>query len=130
MRREAEANADTDKAKRELVDLKNQVDHLIHQTEKSLVEHKDKLEAADVQAIESARDDLKKAAESEDKAAIEKALAEFQTKAQKLGEVLYKEAQAGASAEGGPGTAPEGEAAGSGDSGDDEPVDADFEVKA
>ncbi len=132
MRREAEANADADKAKRELVDLKNQVDHLVHQTEKSLEEHKDKLDEADVKAIEAARDDLKKAAEGDDKAALEKALSEFQTKAQKLGEVLYREAQAGAGAGGaaGPEAAAGDEPAGASDGSDDEPVDADFEVKA
>jgi molecular chaperone DnaK len=126
MRRDAEAHASEDKEKRELVDLRNQVEHVVHETEKSLGEHKDKLSADDVKAIEDARDALQKSAEGEDKAAIEKALQEFQTKAQKLGEVIYKEAQAKQGAEAGTPTEPESEGEKSGD----EPVDADFEVKA
>ena len=73
----------------------------------------------------AAADALKKAAEGEDKEAITKALAEFQAKAQKLGEVVYKQQQeaqqagaADAQGAGQPGTAES-----------DEPVDADFEVK-
>jgi len=132
MAREAETHADEDKAKREVVDLKNQVDNLLHETTKQLAEHKDKLEEDDVKAIEAASDELKKAAEGDDKAAIEAAMQEFSTKAQKLGEILYKEsqeAQAGAEgAAGGPAGAT-GEAT-AGDDGTDEPVDADFEVKA
>ncbi len=130
MKHEAEANADTDKAKRELVDLKNQVDSMVHETDKQLEEHKDKLEEADITAINEAKTELQKAAESEDKEAIEAALQTFQTKAQKLGEIIYKQSQdeqaAQQAAAGGPdatGGAPEG-------AGDDEPVDADFEVKS
>ncbi len=132
MAREAEAHADEDKAKREVVDLKNQVDNLLHETTKQLEEHKDKLEEDDVKAIETASEELKKAAEGDDKAVIEAAMQEFSTKAQKLGEILYKESQeaqaAAEGAAGGPagatGEATAGEEAG------DEPVDADFEVKA
>ena len=131
MRADAEANAAGDKQRRELVDLKNQVDQVVHETAKSLEEHKDKLEDADVTAIEAARDELKQAAESDDKAAIEKALADFQTKAQKLGEILYKEAQAEQGQPGPDAGQPAGPAGpGAGAGSDDEPVDADFEVKA
>jgi len=131
MKSEAEANAEGDKARREVIDLKNQCDHIVHETDKQLEEHGDKLDDGDKAAIETAKEELKKAAEGEDKAAIEAALQNFQTKAQKLGEILYAQQQAGA--EGGPG--PDAEAApeaGSGHDagGDDEPVDADFEVKA
>ena len=144
MRQDAEAHADEDRARRELIDLKNEADHLVHETEKQLAEHRDKLDEADVQAIEEARDELKKAAEGEDKAALEQAKADFLQKAQKLGEAVYKEQQAQAGAQ--PGAAPGGGAEGgdagsggpgstgstgsSGSSGGDEPVDADFEVKA
>ena len=135
MRNDAEKNASADKEKRELVDLKNQVDQIVHETTKSLDEHGDKLEEADKTAIEAARDELKEVAETDDKAKIEAALAEFQQKAQKLGEILYKEAQANQpGAEGAPGAeapptgAPDA-TAGAGSSSDDEPIDADFEVK-
>ena len=129
MARDAEAHAEEDKARREVVDLKNQAEQLVHETEKSLEEHKDKLEEEDVKAIEEAREELKKAAEGDDKATIEAALKTFQEKAQKLGEVIYKEqqeaeqaSQAGAAGGAAGGPAPSGES-------DDEPVDADFEVK-
>ena len=109
-------------------ELTNQVEHAVHETEKSLDEHKDKLSDDDVKAIEDAKDELKKSAEGEDKAAIEKALQEFQAKAQKLGEVIYKEAQAKEGAEADTAPTPEPESASEKDG--DEPVDADFEVKA
>ena len=101
----------------------------MHETSKQLDEHKDKLTEDDVKEIEAARDELKTAAESDDKAKIEAALQTFQTKAQKLGEILYKEQQAEAGAAGG---APEGSgpAEPAGDASKDEPVDADFEVKS
>ncbi len=129
MRRDAEANAESDKKKRELVDLKNQVEQIVYQTEKQVEEHKDKLPEADAKAILEAKEELKKAAEGEDKARIEAALQNFQQKAQKLGEILYKSQQGeGAdAAPGGPGQ-PSSESK-SGEAGDDEPVDADFEVK-
>ena len=85
MTAEAEANKEQDKARRELVDLKNQVDHVVHQTDKQLEEHKDKLGEEDAQAIRDAKDELEKVAQGDDKAAIEKALENFQQKAMKLG---------------------------------------------
>ena len=75
MRREAEANAEADKGRREVIDLKNQVDHILHETDKQVAEHGDKLSDEDKQALEDAKEELKKAAESDDKARIEAALA-------------------------------------------------------
>ncbi len=126
MRKEADAHADEDKARRELVDLKNQTEHMIHETEKQLEEHKDKLSEEDVAAITSAKDDLSEAAKSDDKEKIEAALSTFQEKAQKLGEMIYAEAQKEQEAAAGPEAGPA--EAGDGSS-DDEPIDADFEVK-
>ncbi|NOT29249.1 MAG: molecular chaperone DnaK [Planctomycetes bacterium] len=126
MRRDAESHADEDKARRELVEVKNQADHVVYETEKQLAEHADKLDAADKQAIEKAKDELKEALKGEDRAKLEAALASFQSKAQKLGEVLYKQ-----SAEQTPPAGPEPAAkASAGAKAGDEPVDADFEVKA
>ncbi len=126
MRKEADAHADEDKARRELVDLKNQTEHMIHETEKQLEEHKDKLSEEDVAAITSAKDELSEAAKSDDKEKIEAALSTFQEKAQKLGEMIYAEAQKEQEAAAGPEAGPA--EAGDGSS-DDEPIDADFEVK-
>jgi molecular chaperone DnaK len=127
MRTEAEANAEGDKERRELVDLKNQADALVYETEKQLNEHRDKVPEDDAKAIDEAKEALKTAAAGEDKAAIEKAVSELQAAAQKLGEAIYKEQQAAGDAQPGADAAdqaPTGE-----NSGDDEPVDADFEVK-
>jgi molecular chaperone DnaK len=134
MRREAEAHAAEDKAKRELVDLKNQVDQIVHETEKSLTDHGSKLSDSDRKTIEAARDELKKAAQGDDRAAIERALASFQRSAQKLGEIIYKASQPGA---GGAPPPPPPPSSGPSETGggprksgsSDEPVDADFEVK-
>ena len=126
MRQEAEANAEADKAKREVVDLKNQVDHVVHETDKQLAEHGDKLSDADKAEIEAAKEELKSAANEEDKGKLETALSNFQTKAQKLGQVIYESQQQEQAAGTPPGPGPE--AAASDDS--DEPVDADFEVKS
>ncbi|MEQ1894635.1 MAG: molecular chaperone DnaK [Planctomycetota bacterium] len=126
MRRDAEAHAGEDKDRREVVELKNQADHQLYEIEKQLGEHGAKLEPADKQAIESARDALKEAAKGDDKAKLEAALRDFQTKAQKLGEVLYKQTAEPAA----PTPGPEPKASSkSGAPGSDEPVDADFEVK-
>jgi len=126
MRQDAEKYAAEDRQKREVVDLRNQAEQIVHETEKSLAEHKDKLSESDLKAIETAKEALKTAAKGEDKAAIEAALQTFQQKAQKLGEVLYKEQQAAAGQSAPP--PPSGPAAGDGKD-SDEPVDADFEVK-
>ncbi|MSR64008.1 MAG: molecular chaperone DnaK [Planctomycetes bacterium] len=126
MRRDAEAHAGEDKARRELVELKNQSDHQAYEIEKQLKEHGDKLSAEDKSAIEAALTELKSAAQGEDKAKLEAALADLATKAQKLGEALYKQNTQQAP----PGAGPEPTAkATAGAKGGDEPVDADFEVK-
>jgi molecular chaperone DnaK len=128
MRKDAEAHAAEDKKRRELVDLKNQAEQVVHQTDKQLVEHGAKLSAADKQAIEAAKAKLTQAAQGEDRPALEKALAEFQTAAQKLGAAVYEQQQGQPSA-GAPkqGEAPRGD--GERDE-SNEPVDADFEVKS
>src|SRR5918998_268892 len=71
MVKEAAANAEEDKKRKELVEAKNQADALVHQTEKTLVEHGDKVGAAEKGAIETAMADLRSANEGEDVAAIQ-----------------------------------------------------------
>jgi len=126
MRREAEEHAAEDKERREVIDLRNQIDALVHETDKGLAEHGEKLSEDDRKAIEAAKEELKTAAASDDKARIEAALQDFQTKAQKLGEVVYAQSQGGAEAAS---AEPGGDATGGGSGNGDEPVDADFEVK-
>jgi molecular chaperone DnaK len=130
MRRDAEANAAEDAERRELVELKNQVDHLVHETDRQLEEHKDKLSEEDVAAIGAAKVELEEAAKGDDKAAIEAAMQKFQAAAQKLGEAVYAaNASDQGPAAGAAGEAPGAEGAPAAED-DDEPVDADFEVKA
>ena len=118
MVKDAEANAATDKARRDLVDAKNQGEAMIHSAEKSLVEYGDKVSAADKSAIEGAVAALKTALEGEDPEAIKTKTNDLVQASMKLGEALYK-AQAEAGAAPG-GAAPEHEAA------HDDVIDADF----
>jgi molecular chaperone DnaK len=123
MVKDAEANAESDRKRREMVEAKNQGESLIHTTERTLAEAGDKISGADKSAIEEAVAALKTAIEGDD---LEDIRAKTETMAQasmKLGEALYKsqeEADSGADAG--------GSGAGAGSSaGDDQVVDADFE---
>jgi len=130
MRRDAEAHAAEDKEKRELVDLRNQADHALHESERQLSEHKSKLSSADLKAIEDAREELKTAAKGESRDALQRALSNLQTRAQKLGEAVYGQTPNAGSPESGPASgAGPGPSGGGKDAQHDEPVDADFEVK-
>ncbi len=124
MVKDAEANAEADKKKKELVEAKNQAEGLIHTTEKTLKENSDKVSAADKDAIESAITALKGVMESEDAAAIKEKTDALMQASMKLGEAMYKAqgADAGAAAQGTEQGAPEAETAK-----DDNVVDADFE---
>jgi len=84
MVRDAEANAEADRKFEELVQARNQADHLVHSTRKQLEEAGDKVPAEDRAAIESALSDLETAAKGEDKAAIEAKLQALAEVAQKL----------------------------------------------
>ncbi|WP_414832346.1 molecular chaperone DnaK [Afifella sp. YEN Y35] len=121
MVKEAEANADADKKRREVVEAKNQAEALIHGTEKSLSEHGDKVDGETKQAIETALAELREAAKGDDKADIEAKSQALAMASMKLGEAVYK-AQEESGAEGGAEAA--GEASGNKD---EDVVDADFE---
>ena len=89
MMEDAEANADADKARRELVEAKNNAEGLIHQTEKQLEEHSDKV-SDDVKAeIEAAIKALKETAESDNTAEITSKHQALMSAAMKLGEAIY-----------------------------------------
>ena len=125
MKRDAEAHAAEDKARREVVDLQNELEQLVHGTKSQIEENKDKLSEDDVKEIEAALEELEAKRTSDDKATLEAARDEFAKKAQKLGEILYAQAQE----EAGPAPGPDAEGASAG-ADSDEPVDADFEVKS
>jgi molecular chaperone DnaK len=101
MKKEAEANADADKAARERVDKLNAADSLIFQTEKSLSEYGDKIPADKKQPIEDALTRLKDAHKAQDVDACEKLTGELNAVFQAASQEMYNAAQQG-QANGGP----------------------------
>ena len=93
MVRDAEANAEADRKFEELVQARNQADHLVHGTRKQLEEAGDKVPAADRAAIESALSDLEAAAKGEDKAVIEAKLQALAEVAQKLAQTAQPQGE-------------------------------------
>ena len=122
MVKDAEANAEADKKKKELVEAKNHAEGLIHSTEKALKENSDKISSADKEAIEQAITSLKGVIEGEDAEAIKEKTDALMQASLKLGEAMYKAQGAEASAQGAQQGAPEADAPK-----DDNVVDADFE---
>ena len=125
MIREAESHAAEDKQRREAIEARNQLDSLIYQTEKSLAENGESIDAAGKLAVETAIADAKKVVEDTgaDADRLKTAANELSKASHKLAEAMYAKAaqsQGGASADGG--------AAGGGESSrKDDVVDADFE---
>jgi molecular chaperone DnaK len=93
MVKEAEANKDADKKKREEVDAKNHADSLIASTEQSLKEHGSKISEADKKAIEKDMEDLKEAIKSDKTEDIKTKTQQLMTSSMKLGEAIYKAQQ-------------------------------------
>lgn len=123
MVRDAESHSSEDKKKRELIEARNHADSTVYQSEKSLKEFGDKIDAAEKQKIEEKLAELKKAMEGDDPEAMKKAGEELLQASHKLAEAVYAQGpQAGAGAE-------HGDAAGPGETGAkaDNVVDADFE---
>ncbi|MBT5570096.1 MAG: molecular chaperone DnaK [Alphaproteobacteria bacterium] len=126
MVKEAEEHAAEDKERREAVEVRNQAETLLHQTEKSLSEHGDKVSDEDRSTIEADAEALKAAVEADNMEDIQAKLEALAASSMKLGEAIYKSEQA----EAGEGEADEGDASmgGEGDAANDETiVDADFE---
>lgn len=126
MVREAEEHAKEDEEAKELVDAQNQAEQMTFQVRKMLDENKDKLDAADVSAIESALDNLDKVKKSENLEEIKEATQKLEEASHTLAQKMYEQQQpdpaagpAGASQE-----APKNES----DNGGDDVVDADFTV--
>ena len=93
MVKDAEANKEADKKKRESVDARNQADSLVFSTEKSLKEHGDKISAEEKKAIENGIADLKKSLEGSDSEDIKKKTQSLIQVSMKLGEAVYKSQQ-------------------------------------
>ncbi len=127
MVKEAEEHASEDKKRRELVEVRNHADGLIHSTEKNLKEYGDKIGAVEKSQIEADIAQLKTAMEGDDAEAIQQKLQALMQSAMKLGEAMYKAGagQTGASAESAAPQPDANDAAAPG--GDGKVVDADFE---
>ncbi|MBD1174494.1 molecular chaperone DnaK [Pelagibacterales bacterium SAG-MED01] len=93
MVKDAEANKDADKKKRESVDVRNQADTLIHSTEKNLKEHGSKISDAEKKAIEDGSNALKESLKAEDIEDIKKKTEALVQASMKLGEAIYKSQQ-------------------------------------
>jgi molecular chaperone DnaK len=93
MVKDAEANKEADKKKRESVDVRNQADTLIHSTEKNLKEHGSKISDAEKKAIEDGSNSLKESLKGEDIEDIKKKTETLVQASMKLGEAIYKSQQ-------------------------------------
>jgi molecular chaperone DnaK len=119
MVKDAEANAEADKERKELVEAKNQAESLIHSTQKSMTEHADKVDPTTIEAIELAIANLEEQMETENAGKIKSGIQNVTEAAMKLGEAIYKAQQS--AADGGSDDDEEPRSV------DDDIVDADFE---
>jgi molecular chaperone DnaK len=128
MKRDAESHASEDKARRELVDLKNRSEQLIYTTRKSLEEHGGKVSAEARSNIESAISNLEDKLKGDEKVAIEAAMKQLDSATMELGKAVYEATSRG------PGAAASGSAAdtagkAAGTAAKDDVIDAEYEVK-
>ncbi|TDQ38049.1 molecular chaperone DnaK [Aureibacillus halotolerans] len=119
MVREAEENSEADKAKREAVELRNEADQLIFQTEKTLKDLDGKVDESEIAKANEAKDALKEALEGDDAEALKTKKDELSEIVQQLSVKLYEQAAQEAQAQ--------QDAQGEGAQGDDNVVDADYE---
>jgi molecular chaperone DnaK len=129
MVKDAESHAAEDKERRETIDVRNQADTLVYQTEKTLGEHGDKVPESEKQAIQDAVAELKKVKDSGTADEIKAKMEALTQASHKLAEAMYKEAQSQQQAA--QQAAPEQETTGAQEQGatggDEDVVDADFE---
>ncbi len=90
MVQDAEENAESDKAKKDLVEAKNQAESLIHSTEKSIEEHGDKVDPSTIEAMELSMKALKEVLDSDDAEKIKARSQDLTEASMKLGEAIYK----------------------------------------
>ena len=93
MVKDAEANKEADKKKRETVDARNQADSIVHTTEKNLKEHGSKISDAEKKSIETGISDLKNALKGTDTEEVKKKTQNLIQVSMKLGEAVYKSQQ-------------------------------------
>jgi molecular chaperone DnaK len=117
MMKEAESHAEDDKKRREEIETRNKADQAVYGAERMIKDAGDKLSASDRQAIEAAMEAVKKATESNDSAAIQRALDQLTSAQHKAAESLYRQTQASGPAAGTPGDGGASSGAGPTDSG-------------
>ncbi len=122
MKQDAESHAGEDKARRELIEVKNQAEQIVYATRKQLEEHGAKVDAEIRSTIESNVANLEDKLKAEDKDAIEAAVKQLSDSATELGKAVY-EAAAAEAPEGAKGEEP------AADDGNDDVIDAEYEVK-
>jgi molecular chaperone DnaK len=118
---EARKNESADKARRELIEERNKLDHVIYQAEKSLAEHGSKLAEADKTSVEDALREAREAKDSDDLAKVKAAFDKLTQASQELSRVAYEQAS-GAAAGAGPAAGAAGPSSGS-----DDVIDAEYE---
>ncbi len=130
--RDAESHADEDKKRRDEIEARNRADQAVYGAERFLKDSGDKLSAADRQGIETANEALRKAIESNDASAINKAMEDLTQAQHKAAAALYQQASAGQGPtpggsgggdQGGPAAGSQGATGGKGDVIDAEVVD-------
>jgi molecular chaperone DnaK len=132
MRRDADAHADEDRRKREVIDARNKADQMVWQMEKLLKDNAAKISDADKAPIQAAMERVKQAAKGDDVNAINQAVSDLQQASHAMAQHLYGQQGGGPGGPGGgPGGGPSGPQAGpSGDGkGKEDVIDAEFEVK-
>ncbi len=129
MVKDAEVNASADKARKEFIEAKNHADAAIYETEKSLKEHGDKVDAETKTAIESEIQKLKDLAANPDAAAtdLKSATDALMQSSMKLGEAIYKAGQAAAGAQGGADSSAAESTADTSNTGSEKVMDAEYE---
>lgn len=122
MQADAEAHAEEDRRKFELATARNEAEQLCYQVEKLMKDHDDKLKAADKEPLEKAIGKVREVAKGDQVDAIKAAVSELEQAQQALSKMMYEaeKSKPAADADG---------ASSSGESGDDEAIDAEFEVK-
>ena len=124
MVKDAEANAETDKKKREEVDVKNQADSLVFQVEKNIKEHGDKISPEDKSKIEADLKDLKEALDKNEIETIKQKTQDLTQSSMKMGEAMYKDQQSSEA----PGAEQPKQEDNTGETkNDDDVIDADYE---
>jgi len=127
MAKDADAHAAEDKAKREEVEARNQLDSMVYQIEKMLKEHGDKISGSERSDVESALTDAKKALEGTDASAMNSARERLTQASHKLAEAMYKTAQPSGGAQTGPGaTAGDGASSGQEQKKNEDVIDAEY----